>query len=93
MSLIIVTDAGSITVPEHVLVQIAVRAAQRVEGVRVRRRRSVDVENRLVRLSLAANRDQPLVRLGERAQDEVASALQTMCGIEARVDVRIGELE
>jgi uncharacterized alkaline shock family protein YloU len=93
MSLVFLTDAGSITVPEHVLVRIAVRAAQQVEGVSVRRRRSIDVENRVVKLSLAAKRGEPLVELGERAQDEVASALETMCGIEARVDLRIGEIE
>jgi len=92
MTLVMATEHGSVTVPDGVLVEIAVRAAESVEGIRVRRRRTIDVEARLVRLALAARRGEPLVELAERAQSAVAGALETMCGIETKVDVAIGEL-
>jgi uncharacterized alkaline shock family protein YloU len=92
MSLVLVSDAGTVTVPDDVLVAIAVRAAESVEGIRVRRRRAVDVEQQLVRLSVSARRGEPLLELAERAQDAVAAMLKGMCGIEARVDVAVGEL-
>jgi len=93
MTLVVTTGAGTVTVPDHVLVGIAVRAAESVEGIRVRRRRGVDVEHRQVRLSVAARRDEPVLELAERVQEAVASALRAMCGIEAKVDVAVGELE
>ncbi len=93
MSLVVTNSHGTITVPEGVLVGLAVRAAERVEGVKVRRKRAVDIENRVVRLSVSARRGEPLVELAQRAQDEVASAFLAICGIEATVDIAIGELE
>jgi uncharacterized alkaline shock family protein YloU len=93
MNLVVTTEAGSVTVPEHVLVGIAVRAAEGVEGVRVQRRRSVDVERRHVRVSVAAARGEPLVELAGRVQESVADALHSMCGIDTRVDVAVGALE
>jgi uncharacterized alkaline shock family protein YloU len=84
---------GTITIPEPVLLQIVARAAESVDGVRVRRRRSVDVEERIVRVELKAPRATPLPQLGEAVQDAVASALRTMCDLEpARVDVVFEEL-
>jgi uncharacterized alkaline shock family protein YloU len=95
MTLVLTTEGGTVTVPGGVLGAIAVRAAESVDGIRVRRRRSavVDVEARHVRLAVAARRGEPLVELGERAQDAVAAAFQAMCGIETRIDVELGELE
>ena len=93
MTLVVTNEAGSVTVPGHVLVGIAVRAAESVEGIRVRRRRVVNVEGRQVRLSVAARRGEPLAELAERVQEAVASALRAMCGIDAKVDVAVGELE
>ena len=93
MSLVLSNKAGSVTVPDHVLVGIAVRAAESVEGIRVRRRRSVDVERRHVRLSVAASRGEPLVELAAREQEAVGEALRGMCGIETIVDVAVGGLE
>jgi uncharacterized alkaline shock family protein YloU len=93
MSLILTTKSGTITVPEGVLVGIAVRAAEGVEGVRVRRRRTVDVEARVVRLAVATRRGEPVVELAEQAQEAIASALKTMCGIDAKVDIAVSELE
>jgi uncharacterized alkaline shock family protein YloU len=92
MTLVLTGAAGSITVPDAVLVGIAVRAAERVDGVRVRRRRTIDLDERVVRLSVAARRGEPLVELCERAQGEIASVLKGMCGIEARVEIAVGEL-
>jgi uncharacterized alkaline shock family protein YloU len=93
MSLVIANKTGTVTVPESVLVGIAVRAAEGVDGIRVRRRRSVDVERRHVRLSVAARRGEPLVEMAERVQDAVSEALRGMCGIDTIVDVAVGGLE
>jgi uncharacterized alkaline shock family protein YloU len=93
MSLVVTNANGTVTVPENVLVAIAVGAAERVEGIKVRRRRAVDVENRVVRLAVSAHRGEPLVELAERAQHEVAKTFKAVCGIETKVDIAIGELE
>ena len=92
MTLVVSTEQGTVTVPDGVLVGIAVRAAESVGGIRVRRRRAVDVDAHVVRLAVAAGRGEPLVELAGLAQAAVAEALKTMCGIDARVDVAIGEL-
>ena len=92
MTLVIEAAAGSISVPDSTLIAIAVAAAERVEGVRVLRRRSVDLEDPVVRLVLAARRGMSLFELGEAALNEVADSLASMCGIEARVEITIGEL-
>ena len=44
MTWVVTTDLGTVTVPDSVLAGIAARAAESVEGVRVRRRRTVDLE-------------------------------------------------
>jgi len=93
MSLVVSNENGTITVPGSVLVGIAVRAAEQVDGIKVRRRRTVDVENRSVRLSVAARRGLPLLELARETQAEVIAAFEASCGIEPTVDVSIGELE
>ena len=93
MALVLSGPHGTITVPDSVLVGIATRAAEGVDGVHVRRKRSVDVESRVVRLELTAPRTAPLVPLGESVQDAVASALQTMCGLDATVDLTFEDVE
>jgi uncharacterized alkaline shock family protein YloU len=92
MTLVLQGTSGTITVPDAVLLQIASRAAESIAGVRVRRRRAVDVEARTLRLELAAQRGEPLTSTGARVQDAVAAALQTMCGLDLAVDVAIEEL-
>ncbi|HWE81951.1 MAG TPA: hypothetical protein VG265_09895 [Gaiellaceae bacterium] len=92
-SLMLPGENGTVSVPERVLVAIASRAAETVDGIRVRRRRTIDLEAHEVRLSVAARRGEPLRELAERAQSEVASALESMCGFEARVDIAVRELE
>ena len=92
MSLVVQGASGTITVPDTVLAEIATRAAESVDGVRVRRRRSVDVEARTVKLGVAARRGDALRSVGERVQEHVAAAFRTMCGLEVTVDVGIEEL-
>jgi uncharacterized alkaline shock family protein YloU len=92
VSVVVETDAGLITVPDPVLVAIAVRASESVDGVRVRRRRTIDTEAGLVRLSLAVRRGEPLVEVAERTQAAVADALRDACALEVTVDVSISEL-
>jgi hypothetical protein len=92
MTLLLSGPHGSITVPDSVLLQIASRAAESVPGLQVRRRRSVDVDARLVRLELSAERGEPLVAQGERAQEAVAAALKARCELAVAVDVAFEEL-
>ena len=92
VNLVVHGAAGTITVPDSVLLQIASSAAERVDGVRVRRRRAIDVDARTVKLGLAARRGEALPSLGARVQEEVAGALKAMCGLDVAVDVAIEEL-
>lgn len=93
MTLVVESEAGTITVPDSVLLGIAVRAAEGVDGVRVRRRRTIDLDTRVVRVAVAARRgDESLLDLGRRAQEEIAGALKASCGLDVTVDVSIGEL-
>ena len=92
MTLTLEGPNGTITVPDSVLLQIATRAAEGVEGVRVRRKRSVDAEPRVVRLELSAARGEPLTAQGERVQEAVAGALKQTCALDATVEVVFEEL-
>jgi uncharacterized alkaline shock family protein YloU len=96
--LVVSEPAGTITVPAATLARIAVRAAELVEGVHVRRpRRNVDVEiaggSANVSLQLAARYGVVLPDLAEAVQEEVRQALERMCAVEVRrVDIAIEEL-
>ena len=92
MSLVVQGTSGTITVPGSVLAEIASRAAESVNGVRVRRRRSVDVEARMVKLGVSARRGEALTSVGESVQEQVVAAFRTMCGLDLMVDVAIEEL-
>jgi uncharacterized alkaline shock family protein YloU len=92
MSLVLQGPSGTITVPDAVLLQIATRAAESIDGIRVRRRRAIDVEARTLRLELAAGRGEPLASVGARVQEAVAGALQAMCSLDLTIDVAIEEL-
>ncbi len=92
MTHVVTTPDGTIVVADAVLLEIAVRAAEAGGGVRIRRRRTIDLEARIVRLSVAAGRGEPILEVAERAQEDVAEALWTMCGLDARVDLHVGEL-
>jgi hypothetical protein len=92
MSLVLTGPHGTITVPEAALVRIATRAAEGVDGVRVRRKRSVDADARTVRLELSARRGEALTAQGQLVQEAVAAAFAATCGIEVTVDVAFEEL-
>jgi uncharacterized alkaline shock family protein YloU len=92
MTHVLTTPDGTVVVPDGVLLDIAVRAAESGGGVRVRRRRAIDLEAGLVRLSVSARRGDPIVEAAERAQEDVVEALRTMCALDPRVDVHVGEL-
>jgi uncharacterized alkaline shock family protein YloU len=96
---LVLTEAeGSISVPAATLARIVVRAAERIDGARVRRpRRGVDVSvsdgGAEVSLQLAARYGTPLPALAEGVQAQVRDALTGMCSLEVRrVDVRVEEL-
>jgi hypothetical protein len=96
--LVLTKPEGTIAVPAATLARIVVRAAERADGARVRRpRRGVDVDvsggTATVTLRLAARYGTVLPELAETVQQEVAGALEQMCGLEIRtVDVAIEEL-
>jgi uncharacterized alkaline shock family protein YloU len=92
LSLVIEARKGSITVPPATLLAIAVLAAERVDGVRVLRRRSIELDEPLARLTVSARRGEQLLELGRAAQNEVHDSLREMCGLEAQVEIAIGEL-
>ena len=92
MPLVLTGPQGAITVTDSVLLGIATRAAETVDGLHVRRKRSVDVEARVVRLELTAARGEPLVAQGERCQEAVAAALKQACDLDVAVDVSFEEL-
>jgi uncharacterized alkaline shock family protein YloU len=91
MSLVFESGSGTISVPEGALLQIAVRAAERVNGVRVRRKRAVDVDAGIVRLEIGVHGNEPLLAAGEAVQHSVADAVAKMCGLDVTVDVAIEE--
>jgi len=91
-NLVLTHDAGTVTVPSSTLMEIAVMAAERVEGVRVLRRRSIDLEPARVRMTIAAHPDRPLLEAAQEAQAAVADALGAMCALDARVEITVGEL-
>lgn len=96
--LVLTGPDGTISVPPATLSEIVARAAELVDGARVRRpRRSVDVDvdgsGATVSLRLTARYGLVLPELAEAVQREVATALERMCGLEIRqVDVAVEEL-
>jgi uncharacterized alkaline shock family protein YloU len=89
------TLAGGIKVTDSALTQIVVRAAETVEGVKVRRpRRHLDVDlaagDARVTLDLTVAHGRVLPDTARAVQQRVADALGTMCGVNVRsVDVNI----
>ncbi|HEU5279018.1 MAG TPA: Asp23/Gls24 family envelope stress response protein [Gaiellaceae bacterium] len=99
MSYVLDSRAGAITVTPSALTDLVVRAAERVEGARVRKgRRRLDVELAHgaghVRLELAAQYGLVLPDLARRVQEQVTEALSRMCAVRVEgVDVSIEEVE
>jgi uncharacterized alkaline shock family protein YloU len=88
---------GSISVTAAALASIVRRAAESVEGARVRRRRGlelrIDGETAHVELELAAAFGAVLPDLARAVQERVAESLGSMCALQATVDVAVEELE
>jgi uncharacterized alkaline shock family protein YloU len=88
---------GSISVTPGALAAIVRRAAESVQGARIRRRRSLEVRvddtTAYVELGLAAEYGVVLPELAREVQERVAGALSSMCALSASVDVTIEELD
>jgi uncharacterized alkaline shock family protein YloU len=88
---------GSISIGRGALAAIVRRAAESVEGARVRGRRGLELRiddgSAQVELALAAPYGVALPQLAREVQERVAAALATMCGLTAAVDVAVEELE
>jgi len=97
--LTIPSDEGTISVTPAALSAVVVRAAESVDGVRVRRpKRDVEVEivgeRARVELELAARYGIVLPDAAQDAQQHVSDALARMCGLAtSTIDVNFEELE
>lgn len=89
------TLGDGIRLTDRSLTQIVVRAAEAVDGVKVKRpRRHLDVElaagEARVSLDLTVANGQVIPDAARAVQDGVAAALGTMCGVHVRnVDVNV----
>lgn len=89
---------GAITVAPAALERLVVRAAESVEGARVRRpKRSVEIEHGAGRVSvsfeLAVEHGVPVPGLARAVQERVAEAVAATSGLEVeRVDVFVEEI-
>ncbi len=87
---------GEVTVTDGVVSQIVVRAAQSVEGARVRRRpgrRKPVVELPRVEIELAVAYGRVLPDVARDVQARVTEALAQMCEVDAVVDVSVEEID
>ena len=97
--LTIPSDGGTISVTAAALSAVVVRAAESVDGIRVRRpKRDVEVEiageSARVELELAARYGVVLPDAAQDAQQRVSDALARMCGVAtSTVVVNFEELE
>jgi uncharacterized alkaline shock family protein YloU len=83
-----------IELADAAFVALVVRAAQSVEGVRVRRPRKLELDGERLELALAARLGPVLPELARDVQARVHEAVETMCGIRlAGVDVTIEVLD
>jgi uncharacterized alkaline shock family protein YloU len=88
-------ERGSVTVTGAALTELVVRAAEFVSGAEVRRgRRRLEIEvaegRARVRLELTATYGIVLPQLAREVQEQVAAALESMCGVEVdAVDVSV----
>ena len=89
---------GSITVAPSALMRLVVRAAESVDGVRVRRpRRSIEVAHAdggvSVSVEVAVSHGAVVPELARAVQERVGQAVGTACGLEVeRVDLAIEEI-
>jgi len=99
MSVVIEGEHGTITVPPATLTSLVTRAAERVEGVRLRHGRrhhevKVSDNHARVTLELVARYGAVLPDVARGVQEQVTEALSTMCGLQVDgVDVVVEEVE
>jgi uncharacterized alkaline shock family protein YloU len=86
--------APGIELADAAFAALVVRAAQGVEGVRVRRPRKLELDGERLELALAARLGLVLPELARDVQARVHEAVETMCGIRlASVEVAIEVLD
>jgi uncharacterized alkaline shock family protein YloU len=96
--LVLPGDGGTITVAAAALDRVVVRAAESVEGARVRRpKRSVDVAHgagrATISFELAVGHDLPVPELARDVQARVAEAVASTSGLEIEsVHVTVAEI-
>jgi uncharacterized alkaline shock family protein YloU len=90
---LVVTEAGgTITIAGEVVDRIVRRAAEEVDGVKVRRR-GLDVKDGRVTVPLTVRYGAVLAEVGEQVQNRIADSLRSSCGVDpSAVDVSIEEL-
>jgi uncharacterized alkaline shock family protein YloU len=90
---LVVTEAGgTITIAGEVVDRIVRRAAEEVDGVKVRRR-GLDVRDGRVTVPLTVRYGAVLAEVGEQVQNRIADSLRSSCGVDpSAVDVSIEEL-
>ena len=99
MSLILEEAGGTIIVTAPALASLVTKAAEEVDGARVRRgRRRLDIdisrERARVRLELTARYGVVLPELARGVQERVAEALTAMCRVTIEtIDVSVEEVE
>jgi uncharacterized alkaline shock family protein YloU len=90
--LVLAEAGGTITIAADVLDRIVRRAAEEVDGVKVRRR-GLDVKDGRVTLPVAVRYGVVLSTAGEQVQTRVAESLRSSCGLDlGAVDISIEEL-
>ncbi|MGB8003231.1 MAG: Asp23/Gls24 family envelope stress response protein [Gaiellaceae bacterium] len=99
MSYVVEERAGTITVTPAALAELVIKAAETVDGARVRRgRRRLDVDlsngDARVRLELVARYGTVLPAVAREVQAKVSEALATICAVPvAAVDVAVEGVE
>jgi uncharacterized alkaline shock family protein YloU len=90
--LVVTEDGGTITISGDVVDRIVRRAAEAVDGVKVRRR-GIDVKKGRVAVELDVRYGEVLAAVGDDVQARIAESLRASCGLDpAAVDVSIEEL-
>ena len=98
MTELVRTETGAVSISPGALSQLVVRAAESVDGARVRRpRRGLQIDlgggSARVALELAVRRGVVLPDVARAVQDSVAGVLETMCEVRVdAVDVSIEEV-
>jgi len=91
-ALVLTESGGTITIVGDVLDRIVRRAAEEVDGVKVRRR-GLDVKEGRVTLPITLRYGEVLPATAEQVQARVAESLRASCGLDpSAIDVSIDEL-